>query len=433
MASVGALSGCTLQERLGGCGLLNALGRSAPSTAVSFVGGTLAGPGNAPEAELLLCAAQACAGLSDKDCFVTLAEQGIDWDHLLRAAFRHGMLPILHQILVDTCPAAVPSAFLDQLRANFRSHARRTFILTGKLLKCLRLFDAQGIPAMPYRGPVLATAAYGDLYARQFDDLDVLVPEQQVLQARDLLVSRGYRPLLDLPPAQEAAYFRAQAEHTLVCDADAEVIELHWRIAERYFSFPLDPQGLWERRSQVLLAGKKVWTFSPEDLLLTLCVHGTKHLWRRLLWICDVARLLCAYPSMNWPWLMGKARALGSERMLRLGLFLANELLGAPLPVNVEQDARADPAVAFLATRVRSWLFVDPEQQLGTLGSIAFHLKARERRQDRIRYCLRLALTTTVGDWDLVRLPSPLFPLYYLLRPIRLVGRYGRELLGRLV
>jgi hypothetical protein len=210
------------------------------------------------------------------------------------------------------------------------------------------------------------------------------------------------------------------------------IIELHWRITERYFSFPLDPQGLWDRRVRVSLAGKEIWTFSPEDLLLVLCVHGTKHLWGRLLWICDVARMLCAYPSMNWPRLIAEARALGSERMLRLGLFLANELLGAPLPVEVERGTRADLVVASLTTRLRSWLFVDPEQQPGTLASIPFHLKARERWRDRMRYCLRLALTTTAGDWALVRLPSPFFPLYYLLRPIRLVGTYGTELLRRL-
>ncbi len=392
----------------------------------------MSGPGNPLEAELLLCAAQACVGSAEKDRIIALAREDVEWYRLVRTAFRHGMLPIVYQILVETCPEIIPSPVLDLLQVNFRSHARRALILTGELLKCLKLLDAHGIAAMPYRGPALAAAAYGELHLRLFDDLDLLVPEEQVLEARALLVSQGYRAVFELPPALEAAYLRAQAEHTLVRDADVVVIELHWRITERYFSFPLDARGLWDRRVRVLLAGKEVWTFSPEDLLLILCVHGTKHLWRRLLWICDVSRLLCAYPSMNWPGLIEQARALGSERMLKLGLFLANELLGAPLPSAVEQETQADPAVAFLATQVRSWLFVDPEQQAGPLASIPFHLKARERPQDRIRYCLRLALTTTVGDWALVRLPSPLFPLYYLLRPIRLVGAYGMELLRSL-
>ncbi len=392
----------------------------------------MSGPCSAPEAELLLCAAQACVNLLDRDRFVTLARQDVDWDRLIRAAFRHGMLPLLHRVLVDTCPEVIPSAILNQFQANFRSHARRALVFTAELLKCLNLLSAYGIPAMPYRGPVLAATAYGGLHLRQFVDLDVLVPKQQVQQAKDLLVSRGYRAAFDLPLAQEAAYLRAQAEHTLVRDAGAVIIELHWRITERYFSFALDPQRLWDRRVRVLLAGKEVWTFAPEDLLLVLCVHGTKHLWGRLLWVCDVARMLCAYPSMDWPWLIEEARALGSERMLQLGLFLANELLGAPLPVAVEREMRTDPVVASLATRLHSWLFVDPEQQPGTLGSIPFHLKARERWQDRTRYCLRLAFTTTAGDWALVRLPSPLFPLYYLLRPIRLVGTYGTELLRHL-
>jgi hypothetical protein len=134
---------------------------------------------------------------------------------------------------------------------------------------------------------------------------------------------------------------------------------------------------------------------------------------------------------MDWGWVMEQAAALGSERMLFLGLFLANDLLGAVLPEDVWQRVRADPAVVSLAGQVRERLFGDAHGQPGDLGRCLFHLKARERLEDRVRYCVRLAVTTTPGDWALVRLPSSLFPFYYVLRPIRLVRRYGLGLLRR--
>jgi len=44
---------------------------------------------------------------------------------------------------------------------------------------------------------------------------------------------------------------------------------------------------------------------------------------------------------------------------------------------------------------------------------------------------VRLAFTPTVGDWHALALPSWLFPLYYLLRPFRLLAEYGFEALRR--
>jgi hypothetical protein len=387
--------------------------------------------GTHPETELLLCCARAGAGPKRAGRIRALLREELDGTRLVQTALRHGTMPLLYRSLVAACPEAVPAAILDQLRDHFHNNARRNFFLAGELLKCLELLGAHGIPAVPYRGPVLAASAYGDLALRQFDDLDILVHKQDVVRARDLLVSRGYRPEFQLTRAQEAAYLRDQSEYKVLRDEGMLIVELHWRFTEGYFSFPLDPEQLWQRLETVSLAGREVRTFSAEDVLLILCVHGTKHLWERLGWICDVARWLGVHGGMDWGWVMERAAALGSERMLFLGLFLANDLLGAPLPEDVLQRVQADPAVASLAEQVRQGLFGHAHGQPGDLGRCLFHLKARERLGDRVRYCVRLAVTTTPGDWASVRLPSSLFPVYYVLRPIRLVGAYGPRLLRR--
>src|SRR3712207_8653927 len=40
--------------------------------------------------------------------------------------------------------------------------------------------------------------------------------------------------------------------------------------------------------------------------LLILCVHGTKHIWGRLSWICDVAELLRTQPDMDWEYVLDR-------------------------------------------------------------------------------------------------------------------------------
>jgi hypothetical protein len=192
----------------------------------------------------------------------------------------------------------------------------------------------------------------------------------------------------------------------------------------------MDYECLWERLKPTSLAGKEVLTFSPEDLLLILCVHGAKHLWTNLIWVCDVAELLHVCKGLDWEWVMRQASTLGSQRMLLLGLFLAKSLLGAPLPEEIEKQVETDRMVKGLARQVQQRLSREPNGSPGLWESSIFHLKARERLKDRICYCSRLAMSTTPGDWTFLPLPHPLFLLYYLIRPFRLAAKYGVKLLS---
>jgi hypothetical protein len=125
--------------------------------------------------------------------------------------------------------------------------------------------------------------------------------------------------------------------------------------------------------------------------------------------------------------------------MLSVGLYLASGLLGATLPEKVLQRIQSDPVIEKLATSVCKRLFCDPdgprdisEIPVGMedlpISLIHFHLRSRERLQDRIRYCLyfaSLTMTPTKKDRAFLRLPAFLSFLYYLLRPFRLAGEYG--------
>jgi hypothetical protein len=93
----------------------------------------------------------------------------------------------------------------------------------------------------------------------------------------------------------------------------------------------------------------------------------------------------------------------------------------------------ADPKVKALARQVQEQLFWEAERPHTVREEILFHLRSKERLQDKIRYCIRLPMTTNIRDWAALPLPRYLFPLYYLIRPVRLVGKHGRKLFERLL
>src|SRR3989454_2276525 len=162
---------------------------------------------------------------------------------------------------------------VGELRSEGRWIARRNLRLTGELLSVLDLFEAQGIPAVPLKGPLLALLAYGNLALREFGDLDILVRRADVERAKRLLLSHGYRPELFVEAAHEAALLACGYHYPLRRD-DGLAVELHWSLAPREFPYPLDAEEVWTRLRPVRLGGRTLYTLGSEDLLLFLCAHG---------------------------------------------------------------------------------------------------------------------------------------------------------------
>ncbi|MBI3606558.1 MAG: nucleotidyltransferase family protein [Nitrospirae bacterium] len=386
-----------------------------------------------PEAELLLYAARTCLDSEETERIRALVREDIDWTYLLRLALSHGVMPLLYRSLNIHCPDAVPKGALDQLQGHFFANAARNLFLTEELLKFMDLLEANGVPVIPYKGPALAASAYGNLALREFGDLDILVHERDVPRAKDLLISRGYRPNVELPSAKEASYIQFRGARGFSRGDSGVCIDLHWGVTlhKKSFSFPIDEERLWERLEPVSLGGRTVHSIPPEELLQILCVHGSRHCWEQLKWICDIAELVRAHQGLDWKRLMEEARSLHNSRMLLLGLLLARDLLGAILPEEVLQTMRADRVVKSLAAQIRERIFAEAGGPLRVFESSLFYLRIRERLWDGVPDFLQMVITPDGKDWEFLPLPESISFLYYLLRPIRLIGKYGVNPLRR--
>ena len=272
----------------------------------------------------------------------------------------HGTIPLLYRNLAGHFSNNVPQTVLDQLRNFANGIAQWNLALTAELLKLLKLLEEQGIRALPLKGPALAVAAYGDLSLRQFCDLDILVSRADMIKAKEALIAQGYHPDLELSPQEEAAYLKSHHDYKFVRPEDHVVVEIQWGITQWSLAFAFDFEEAWKRREGSFLAGTSVFNVAPETLLLLLCVHGTKHRWGQLKWICDIAELVDACGrKLDWDRVMDQARQLGGERMLLLGLALSRDLLGARLPSDVIKKVVTNSSIHFLADRVIGRLFSD--------------------------------------------------------------------------
>ena len=379
----------------------------------------------APEIELLL----ACSRLHIEEPAVSrirqLLREDLDWGRLYRLTVLHCVTAFLFRHLDAIARDLVPDPYMQALRNRFLQDGTAALRNTSQLIELLELFQERGILAVPYKGPALALSVYGNIAFRRCNDLDILVSRSDVPQAREILEAAGYAPVH--PITEAGREFLLRKRHSeIFTRPSGPIIELHWAFAKQRGLFPLDLDMLRPRLHTMSLAGNEVNVFAPEDQLLILSVHGANHLWSRLEWLCGISELL-RQNSLAWPEILERARELHSRKALDLGLVLAHDLLGAPVPPEVLAEARAGADVKW-ATRLVKKKFasgqIERPHERSSIERDMFRLRLQSTNGARIRYLMH---RMTIPGRDDTRFMLPVgkrfVPLPSFLRPFHILGK----------
>lgn len=354
-----------------------------------------------------------------------LLQQPVDWQELLRLADHHGVTSLLYQNLAPL-PDAIPSAALAELRQSYETNIRKSLFLTRELMRILDCLAALAVEVVPYKGVVMSEVYYGDMALRQSGDMDLFVRKQDVARIKTVVRDFGYTPRVFVPEDAEEDYIASGYECTFDSPAGKNLLELQWALQPRFYAVDFDMDGLFERAVSVTFAGRTVKTPSPEDLVLILSMHAAKHVWGRIIWLCDISQIL-KRADLNWGWILSQARSLGIERILHITLLLADRLLGSAIPSTLEASIRADKSAQMFAEQIAISVAAGVTYEEEQVSYFRLMMRLRERRRDRLRFLTRLAFTPGPGEWEAVRFPKPLFPLYRLVRLARLASRFARS------
>ena len=383
-----------------------------------------------PEHELLVC----CAKTDFKPVeqrVACLLEKSLDWGALVGLASRHGVVSLLYRNLHPTFDDNIPANIRDALKQLVQDNARRNLLLTSKLMQILTRLEEAQIEAMPFKGPALAMELYHDVALREFVDLDVLVHEQDVPQARQVLKSLGYRQDDDYGDKEEHDQAHDLYNHFFTAADGTHAVELHWRLAKPHFAHLSNTFSFWEGCEPARFFNLTIRRPRPENMLMYLCAHGARHRWMRLAWLVDLAEFLRVYPAMDWDYILAQSARQRSTRVLLIGLALAHEMLGTALPEAIQPMLRRDRhAISQFTQEIQSVMFEEHTSPPIDNEVYAFHIRMRESWLDRLiylRYPLRKKVKPGPKDVAMIVLPESLSFLYYVLRPIRLLVTYGTQ------
>ncbi len=213
--------------------------------------------------------------------------QETDWDLFLKWVKRHRVAPVVYSYLKNK-NAIFPDVVKKKIENLYKKIKQRSLILTSELISIGRLFDENKIPWYTVKGPALSQYLYGNIYSRDYRDIDIVVPENHAPKAISLLKAKGYWTLLSLDvPALQKINHNIELKN----ENNNSKVELHWKLfASNTLSSLFSFNNIDILKSDI--QGHKINCPKQSSHNHYIIMHAAMHQWSELQWLIDCNAVL---------------------------------------------------------------------------------------------------------------------------------------------
>jgi hypothetical protein len=346
---------------------------------------------------------------------------------LLEKANQHAIIPLVYKTLSNI--ESTPSSFLSTLKKHYMHTVRKNMMMSAELIRIMKLLDENDIEALAFKGPTLAQLAYGDITLRQFVDLDILVDKLDVFSAGKIIQKNGYKPSSSLSFLSNETCLNVAKDFSLFNEKNNMHIELHWEIFEKKYNIFLLNAKDKDIYQSISINNKHMKTLKNEFMLIYLCIHGSKHMFNRIEWICDIDRLIRTN-KLDWDYIDTILETLPIKRAFYLGLSLSDMLFHTPLPEKIIIKSKTDKTSSLRYIILEQWLENKKQSDFQSNKKIfLFHTQLFDKRRDVLYFYFSTLFQISISDCQVCLLPEKVKLLYFIIRPIRLTYHY----LGRIL
>jgi len=250
-------------------------------------------------------------------------------ESLWKVAAEHETSPQLARTLsASPFDAILRVEIAEQARLVRLQTAFYNLAVHAELKTIAGLMQEKAIPVVPLKGTHLAERLYDSLDARRVGDMDILVPEDRLENARAILRGMGYDTVETEHgrdhPFHGAPFVRAAGP------AGRFVVELHWKLSDPRF-LSVDYPRLWDRVAAY--SEGPLCPLPSEETLVFLAVHLCKTASGVLRLLADIDRLIGREgPTMDWDLVVKLAESWSAAWQLYAALYRSEQLLGTELP-----------------------------------------------------------------------------------------------------
>ncbi len=293
------------------------------------------------------------AGLSEKDVLLLRAAL-LDGPEVAQAfaAWRTGvdladidygwsrLLPLVQRNLAR---CGIDDPWIERMRGVRRMYWARNLTLLHRVDPVLAGLAAAGIRVILLKGAGIVAAFGGTVDLRPMDDVDIMVPPEELARSVALLGSLGWRPKEALPCDPVALAEVTSTAGWAFVAPDGSELDLHWRALNLDGRIGND-QGFWQRAEPARLGGQPALVLAPADQLLHVCVHAVYWAgFSSLRWAADAALIIRASGNwLDWATVCSEARRRGFATLMLDCLSFLQTRLSLPVPRAVLRDLRRE-------------------------------------------------------------------------------------------
>lgn len=300
---------------------------------------------------------------------------------------RYDVAPLVHHCLRET-GRDVPPEILAALKAATRRQASLDVLHAEELARILPAARAAGIDVLLLKGTPLGHLRYPASYARTKLDTDLFVRAERYRPFLDLLEAMGYRKQLSATGnlvSRQATYIKGGI-----------LFDVHREISNSaLFADTLTFDELWKSRVPVPALGDAAFAPDATGMLLHACFHLALHVGYefRLMWICDVHRLVEAHDAAGFERFLNLAKEKGIFRLcarsVRLSRAWFNTKFSEEILGNTEKNIGSERSEAIAAPglnrRQRFWI-ENGGLSLVSLAALAWEMAVPSPAYMKLRY-----------------------------------------------
>ena len=341
--------------------------------------------------------------------------ESVDWETIRRQADLHKILPLVYRY-VRSLDRQYSTEYAEQLQTEAIRITHRNARMADDLCHVFQQLEKEGIRALPYKGPSLSTIGYGHVSIRSFGDVDIILHEDDVIAAKNILQSHEYTHKKgEISKEEEQLKLNVDHQYSLQSPRGTK-IELHWKTGPSHLAGEIDFERLWDRRESFEIQGHELPRPPTEELSMLLATHGSRHYWKTLGYLLDFTAVSCG-DNLDWKYAIELAEEAGAKRRLLLALHLSNEIYGVEYSDYPFNMCQTDQQVLKLSNQCKKAIF--DHDSVSDLDQLVLNYKSHERFSDQIEMVARLGFQPTERDY---RVLPPRFrsrPMAALVRPFR--------------
>lgn len=352
----------------------------------------------------------------------------MDWESIASLARRHGVSPLLYWRIREAKAHSrieVEAEIQAALQEDLYTAAAHGIVAERQLVEVLRALHDADVLSIVVKGAAVA-AFYPDQALRRSGDLDLLLRQEDLPRAEEVLFGLGYDYI------KPKAWWLRQFQHLppLERGSGGVHVELHWRLDSEQEAGRLPWRDLWPRAVPWSVGGEPAHRLDPVDTVLHLCRHAVVQHRARLGLrpLCDLALVTAGWDAAEWESLVHRSTEYALARPVFLMLSLMEQVLGRSLPAEVMTALKPPDEAALPEDSLRLFVDLDSDSAFA-VPIVLVQAKVKGTATERLRSLLWHLFLPREGMGAVYDIPadSPRIWLTYVWRPVDLLARYGRS------